>query len=55
LKHIEAGAGSDFDLESATAFGAMMRQWERRVAVVDDKTSITLGDGDASAPAGSAA
>jgi putative nucleotidyltransferase with HDIG domain len=43
LRHIEAGAGPDFELEAATAFCAMMRQWERRVAVVDDKTPITFG------------
>jgi hypothetical protein len=35
----------------------MMRQWERRVAVVDDKTSITFGGNEppAAAPAGGAA
>ncbi len=57
LQHIEAAAGPDFDLEAATAFSAMMRQWERRVAVVDDKTSLTLGaDADhAPSPAGGVA
>lgn len=34
LKQIEQGAGPDFDLEAATAFIAMMRQWESREAVV---------------------
>ncbi len=34
LQHIEKQAGSDFDLESATAFCAMMRQWEERPAVL---------------------
>jgi len=43
LSHIEKGAGPDFDLESATAFIAMMRNWEPRLAVVDDKTSFTIG------------
>jgi putative nucleotidyltransferase with HDIG domain len=34
LKHIEKQAGPDFDLEAATAFCAMMRQWEERPAVL---------------------
>ncbi len=34
LKHIEQGAGPDFDQEAATAFCAMMRQWEERPAVL---------------------
>jgi putative nucleotidyltransferase with HDIG domain len=34
LYHIERHAGSDFDLESATAFCAMMRKWEERPAVL---------------------
>jgi putative nucleotidyltransferase with HDIG domain len=34
LAHIEQGAGPDFDLEVATAFCAMMRQWEHREAVL---------------------
>jgi len=34
LTHIEQGAGPDFDLEAATAFCAMMRQWEQREAVI---------------------
>lgn len=34
LTHIEAGAGTDFDLEVATAFVTMMRQWEQREAVL---------------------
>jgi len=34
IKQIEQGAGPDFDLESATAFIAMMRQWEAREAVL---------------------
>jgi putative nucleotidyltransferase with HDIG domain len=36
LTHIEAGIGTDFDADAAAAFCAMMRQWERRVATVDD-------------------
>lgn len=40
LNHISDGAGPDFDEESATAFIAMMRQWERRVAVVDETTPV---------------
>jgi putative nucleotidyltransferase with HDIG domain len=34
LQHIEKQAGPDFDVESATAFCAMMRQWEERPAVL---------------------
>ncbi|MBX3174105.1 MAG: HD domain-containing protein [Gemmatimonadaceae bacterium] len=34
LTHIEAGAGPDFDADAAAAFCAMMRQWERREAVL---------------------
>ena len=37
LEHIETGAATDFDQESATAFCAMMRQWERRVALSEDE------------------
>ncbi|HVZ49637.1 MAG TPA: HD domain-containing phosphohydrolase [Gemmatimonadaceae bacterium] len=40
LGQIERGAGPDFDAELAAAFVKMMRQWERRVAVVDDHTPI---------------
>ena len=40
LNHIGEGAGPDFDEESATAFCAMMRQWERRVAVVDETMPV---------------
>lgn len=40
LEQIERGAGPDFDAELARAFIKMMRQWERRVAVVDDKTPL---------------
>ena len=40
LANIQSGAGPDFDGELATAFIQMMRQWERRVAVVDDKEPL---------------
>jgi hypothetical protein len=40
LANIQSGAGPDFDPELATAFIQMMRQWERRVAVVDDKEPL---------------
>ena len=34
LKQIEQGVGTDFDLEAATAFIGMMRQWEAREATI---------------------
>jgi putative nucleotidyltransferase with HDIG domain len=40
LNNIQSGAGPDFDAELSTAFVQMMRQWERRVAVVDDKQPL---------------
>jgi len=40
LGNIEKGAGPDFDADLARAFTQMMRQWERRVAVVDDRTPL---------------
>lgn len=43
LTHMEKGAGTDFDLESATAFVTMMRTWDRRVAVMDEHTEMTIG------------
>jgi len=43
LTHIEAGIGPDFDTESATAFVTMMRSWERRVAVMDESSELTIG------------
>ncbi len=43
LTHMEKGAGTDFDLESATAFVTMMRTWDRRVAVMDEQTEMTIG------------
>jgi putative nucleotidyltransferase with HDIG domain len=35
LDHIEKGAGTDFEPKVTAEFCAMMRQWERRVAVLD--------------------
>ena len=57
LQHLEQGAGPDFDLESATAFVAMMRSWERRVAVMDETTELTVGADSVvvAAPAGTGA
>lgn len=40
LQQIEKGIGWDFDEEVSRAFIQMMGQWERRVAVVDDKTAL---------------
>ena len=40
LANLEKGLGPDFDMELGTAFIKMMRQWERRLAVVDDRTPI---------------
>jgi putative nucleotidyltransferase with HDIG domain len=40
LTHMLKGAGDDFDTDIVNAFTTMMRQWEPRVAVVDDKTAI---------------
>ena len=40
IEHIEEGTGGDFDHEASTAFVAMMRQWERRVAVVDETMPV---------------
>lgn len=40
LAQIEKGIGWDFDEEPARAFIRMMGQWERRVAIVDDKSPL---------------
>jgi putative nucleotidyltransferase with HDIG domain len=40
LAQIEKGIGWDFDEEPSRAFIQMMAQWERRVAVVDDKRPL---------------
>lgn len=40
LQQLEKGLGWDFDEEGGRAFIQMMGQWERRVAVVDDKTAL---------------
>jgi putative nucleotidyltransferase with HDIG domain len=49
LDNIEKGAGPDFDAELAASFLQMMRQWERRVAVVDDRTPLPHMSGHAQA------
>ncbi len=40
LAQIGKGSGWDFDEEISRAFIQMMGQWERRVAVVDEKTAL---------------
>ncbi|MBI2797502.1 MAG: HD-GYP domain-containing protein [Gemmatimonadetes bacterium] len=40
LSHIEKGIGHDFDTDIVRGFVAMIKQWDKRVAVVDDKTSV---------------
>jgi putative nucleotidyltransferase with HDIG domain len=45
LKMIEDGAGTDFESEAAHAFITMMRSWESRLAVVDDKMALPIGAG----------
>ncbi len=40
LAQIEKGMGWDFDEDVSKSFIQMMGQWERRVAVVDDKTAL---------------
>lgn len=40
LAQLERGSGTDFDAELTNAFLQMMQQWERRLAVVDDKTPL---------------
>ncbi len=47
LTHIEASIGSDFDAEAATAFVAMMRQWERRPASMDEAEEPAAAGGAA--------
>lgn len=54
LENIQKGSGPDFDAELATAFIQMMRQWERRVAVVDDKTPLPQMAGPAQSAVDSA-
>jgi putative nucleotidyltransferase with HDIG domain len=38
LSHIEKGAGPDFDPDVVRAFTTMIRQWEKRVTVVESET-----------------
>jgi putative nucleotidyltransferase with HDIG domain len=40
LTTIESGAGTEFDAELSASFVQMMKQWERRVAVVDEQTAL---------------
>ena len=37
LAQIQSGSGPDFDPDLVKAFSAMMLQWERREAVVEEK------------------
>jgi len=55
LTMIGDGAGPDFDKDAATAFVAMMKSWDSRVAVVDDKTDLPIGAAAPEAPAAPAA
>ncbi|MDQ8153112.1 MAG: HD domain-containing protein [Gemmatimonadota bacterium] len=54
LAQIEKGIGWDFEEDIARAFIQMMGQWERRVAVVDDKTPLPQYTEAAAAAAASA-
>ena len=40
LKYLESRAGTDMDPELVRQFTTMMRQWERRLAVVDEETPV---------------
>lgn len=40
LAHIEKGAGPDFDPDVVRAFTTMIRQWEKRVTVLESETQI---------------
>ena len=51
LSHIEKGIGHDFDTDIVRGFVAMIKQWDKRVAVVDDKTSVREQLGPSDAPA----
>ena len=42
MAHIEKGVGHDFDPDVVHSFMGMIKQWERRVAVVDDKEAIKV-------------
>ena len=54
LKYLESRAGTDLDPELVRQFTAMMRQWERRLAVVDDQSPVTAGLEPDPAPAAAA-
>ncbi|MDX2183524.1 MAG: HD domain-containing protein [Gemmatimonadaceae bacterium] len=40
LSHIEKGAGPDFDPDVVRAFTTMIRQWEKRVTVMESETQV---------------
>ncbi|MCU0622263.1 MAG: HD domain-containing protein [Gemmatimonadaceae bacterium] len=40
LAHIEKGSGPDFDPDVVRAFTAMIRQWEKRVTVVESESQV---------------
>ena len=50
LSHIEKGIGHDFDTDIVRGFIAMIKQWDKRLAVVDDKTSVRDQVAPSSAP-----
>ncbi|MBM4194072.1 MAG: HD domain-containing protein [Gemmatimonadetes bacterium] len=52
IAQLERGKGPDFDTELVTAFIQMMRTWEKRLAVVDDKTPLPRLEMASSAPGG---
>lgn len=43
LKYLESRAGTDMDPDVVRHFTAMMGQWEKRLAVVDDQTNVLAG------------
>ena len=40
IAHMEKGIGHDFDPDVVRGFLAMIKQWDKRLAVVDDKTEV---------------
>jgi putative nucleotidyltransferase with HDIG domain len=40
ITHIEKGAGPDFDPDVVKAFSGMIKQWDKRMAVVEDEGAI---------------
>jgi putative two-component system response regulator len=43
LGYIESKAGTEFDPDVAQAFTTMMRQFDRRLVVVDESTPVQVG------------